>query len=430
MTKPSSMWVEERTFGGHGRLFWWRLAEEGTLEILTVRGKAGTQRQVVRGLSRDELTRLLEFMADEVWHPLASSTRAIMSAAKPDGVGPFLYHGLGRAISHCKFAAQLAAVLTRAGVWEWDTRMTRTRFRQVQGDLSLLDACYAARQTEGSERPPGHLHRQQPKGSPVPRTGYSQAASFRGRATELRGRLVSAGTGRHYGTQGMRRETAFRDFFRQHLAGRYGVSAGEVAEASGGISQQVDILIYDAVDSDPLDGDPDALVLAAESVYAAIEVKLTLDGASLREAAETVRSAKVLPRTALDFSYEPDDRGRAPEANPAPFAAVLGCRGSNPELLARRLHEIQEGKPPSLWVDAVCILDEAVIHREGGIPGPGGWSPVLNPEPTPYAVAECGEDALLYFLTLVRRDLRRKRLWPYDPVSYARDMRVYETKVI
>ena len=39
-------------------------------------------------------------------------------------------------------------------------------------------------------------------------------------------------------------------------------------------------------------------------------------------------------------------------------------------------------------------------------------------------------DALLYFLTLLRRDLRRKRLWPYDPVSYARDIRLPKPKLL
>jgi len=430
MTELSSMWVEERTFGGQGRQFWWRMAGERTLEILTVRAQAGAKRQVVRSLSQEELTRLAEFMADGAWHPLASTTRTVMSTTKPDGIGPFLYHGLGRAISHCKIAGELAQVLTRAGLWAWDGKKSRSRFRQVADDLARLEACYAARQADGSEGPPADMRRQQPRSATVRPPGFSLARSFRGRAVELRGRLASVSDGRHGGGKGQRRETAFRDFFRQHLGGRYGVGAGEVAEATGGISGQVDILIYDAHDSDPLIGDPEAMVLAAESIYAAIEVKPILDAAFLREAVETVRSVKVLPRTALDFSYEADDSGPMPGENPAPFAAVLACRGSNPEMLDRRLHEIQEREPPSLWVDAVCILDEAVIHRQGGIPGPGGWSPVLNPEPTPYAVAECGEDALLYFLTLVRRDLRRKHLWPYDPVSYARDMRIYGTTLI
>ena len=74
--------------------------------------------------------------------------------------------------------------------------------------------------------------------------------------------------------------------------------------------------------------------------------------------------------------------------------------------------------------------DGVVIHREGEIPGPAGWSPALSTAAAPYAVAEVGVDALLYFLTLLRRDLRRKRLWPYDPVSYARDIRLPKSKLL
>ena len=427
MSKPSSIWVQERAIGGRGAPFWGRVSEQGELAILRVLGRERARREVVRSLSRAELERVVGSMADEAWHPLAAAVGEMQSEMKPDGIGTFLYHGLGRAISHCKIVSQLATVLTRAGLWEWDGKLSQTRFRQVARDLARLDAWYAARVAEGSEGPPLDLHRQQPRGATVQPPGFSLAGSFRGRAAELRGRLARVSDGRHGASKGQRRETAFRDFFRQNLAARYGVGAGEVAEPSGEMSGQVDILIYDALDSDPLIGDPDALVLAAESVYAAIEVKPILDAAFLREAAVTVRSAKVLPRTALARSPYGDARSRAPDENPAPFGAVLGCHGSAPGLLARRLGEIQEGLAPSLWVDAVCLLDEAVVHRQGSIPGPAGWTPGLNREPTPYAVVECGQDALLYFLTLLRCDLRSKRLWPYDPVNYARDMRIRGT---
>ncbi|MFC1805793.1 DUF6602 domain-containing protein [Planctomycetota bacterium] len=430
MTKPSSEWVEERAIGTRGARFWWRATEEGGLAILRVLGKKGAQREVVRSLSREELERLVEFMADETWHPLAASVTEMQSEAKPDGVGSFLYHGLGRAISHCKIVSELATVLTRAGLWEWDGKLSQTRFRQLDDDLSRLDACYTARRVEGSDGPPADIHRQRPKTATVQPPGYSQARSFRGHATALRGRLVSADGGRHGASKGYRREAVLRDFLRQHLPGRCGVGAGEVAEPSGEISRQVDILLYDAIDSEPLEGVPDAMVLAAESLYAAIEVKPILDAAFLREAVETIQSVKVLPRTALDRELVPDRRGPAPAENPAPFGAVLACRGSDPDLLARRLHEIQDGVPPTLWVDALCILDEAVVHRQGAVRGPSGWTPAVNAAPGPYAVCDLGEDALLYFLTLLRRDLRRKRLWPYDAVAYARDIRCPPPRLI
>ena len=96
MAKLSSEWVQERTFGGHGRLFWWRLSDDGGLGILRVLGKEDDQRQVVQRFSREELEKLVAFMSDRNRHPLASSVRDMKSSSKRDGVGAFLFRRVGR----------------------------------------------------------------------------------------------------------------------------------------------------------------------------------------------------------------------------------------------------------------------------------------------------------------------------------------------
>jgi len=419
MPKPSSEWVEHRTLGAQARRFWWRVAPDGGLSILRVLGKRGQRRQVVRAFSRDQVAKLLDFMADGAWHPLASNPRDLKKPAKRHGVGAFLHQQLGCAPTHAICASHIAAVLSHAGLWQWDGRAIGMRLRQLHADPARLAAAYAAQQAGHPGTPPEPARRQQPKSPAVLPPGYRQAASFRGRAAELRGRLESVDSGRHGAGKGHRRETVIRDFIRRHLAARYGIGAGEVAEPTGEISRQVDILIYDALDTEPLEPDPHAMVLAAESIYAAIEIKPILDAAFLTEAYHAIRSVKSLPRTALDRPLLPDGRPRPPRENPSPFGAVIGRGGSDPERLLARLHELQHDAPPTLWLDAICILDRAVIHRRGEIPGPAGWTPALSTLAVPYAVADVGPDALFYFLTLLRLDLRRKRLWPYDPVAYA-----------
>jgi len=432
MANASSEWVHERTLGGHRRDFWWRVDESGGISILVIRAKTGRKQQIVRQFTRKELGRLVGFMADGEWHALAASPHNMASRAHRDGIGGFLRGPLGRSIPDAGLAVQLAAVLTRAGVWKWDGRKRAIRYRQACSDLGRLAAHYQRRQAEPGPRPPREQEapRARRAGAKAQPPAFDLAESCRGRASALRGELHAIGGGRHPLSKGRRREGAFRDFLRRRLPRRYGIGGGEVVEPSGGISRQMDILIYDAADEAPLIDDPDSLVLAAESVYAAIEVKPLLDAVFLRDALDGVRSVKVLPRTALDRSLVPDGLGPVPDENPAPFGAILACHSIEPELLGRELRENQEGMPPSLWVDAVCILDKAVIHRYSGIPGPAGWSPACNARPTPYVVLELGDDSLLYFLALLRRDLKHKRLYPYDLASYSRGMHLPPPKLI
>lgn len=431
MAKTPGEWIHERTLGGHRREFWWRLDAAGSLVILARRKSGGRMGSMVRAFARDELEQLLAFMADGDWHRLACSPNAMGAGAREDGIGVFVHRALGRSKMDASLAAQIAAVLTQAGLWVSDGRRCAMQFRQVASDLGKLCASYQTRREAAGPQPPRVPTRT--KGHPARPTsqppGFDRAESFQGTAAALRGELRAVGGGRHTPSIGRRREGVFRSFLRRYLPGRYAIGGGEVAEPSGAISRQVDILVYDALDQEPLTDDREALVLPAESVYTAIEVKPRLNGDQLLDAADIVRSVKVLPRSALDRAVVRDGR-RAPQANPPPFGAILACHSTDPDQLAQRLRAVQDGKPPPLWVDAVCILDTAVIHRFTGMPGPVGWTLDCYEGAVHYAVVDTGEDSLLYFLDLLRADLRQKRLWPYDLASYSRGITFDEPRIL
>ena len=424
MAKAPGQWVHERTLGGHGTGFWWRLDHAGSLAILVVHAtKAGRKQQVVRALARDDLTGLLHFMDDGQWHPTAASTSLLKADPPPDGIATYLHHTLRRSTGDAVLLARAAVVLTHAGLWEWDGRQRSMRFRQIAAGLDALAAHYARRQAQPGPPPPAvgdvprrGRHHATPGATPPP---FSLATSFRGRAAELRGRLEAIDGGRHAPEKGRRREDALRAFLRRHLPDRYAVGHGEVTASWGDISHQVDILIYDA-GAPPLLDDGGSLILAVETVYAAIEVKPLLNSTFLAAAVANIRSVKALRPPPVRLPDAPGGLWPAPSDNPPILGAVLSCHAIDAALLARRLHELQDGEPPCLWLDAVCALDQFVLHRQTGRPGPAGWCPDATDLPSLLVGIDAGLDSLLYFYLLLLQDLKSKTLKPPDLLSYAR----------
>ncbi len=412
MAKGSDEWVHEQTFGTRTADFWWLLDEGGALSILRVHMQTGRKQRVVRAFGRDELAQIVGFLADGAWHPPAADASLLKRDPPATGIATFLHRVLGRSTSDSILAAQLSVVLTQAGVWEWDRRRSRMNFRQVSDDLGRLSGYFARRQADPGPRPPSEketpLRHQRNKPQPP---AFDLAAAFRAFNAELLAHLEALDGGHHATGKGQRREAAFRDFLRRHLPARFGVGHGEVTTPWGEISREVDILIYDAAGATPFLHDADeALVLPIECVYAAIEVKPLLNAVQLRDALGVVRSVKALRLPAV---------GSVPSPRPPILGGLLACRSIAPEVLARRLREAHEGTSPSLWMDCVCILNKAVIHRQCGMPGPGDWTPEATDTPIPLGCVEAGEDSLFYFYLLLRRDLEAKRLDPPDLMQYA-----------
>ena len=429
MAKASGDWVHERTLGYHSNHFWWRLDAPGAVSVLLVRtNNAGRKQQVVRAFSGDGLEQLLGFMADGQWHPTAACTSTLKADPPPDGIATFLHRTLQFSSRDAMLGAQLAIVLTNAGLWEWNRLRSRMRFRQVSADLGRVADYFARRQADPGPRPPAarDVPRRRQAGTKSRPRSFDLAASFRGRNAELRGRLEAIDGGAHAVSKGQRREAALRGFLRRHLPATYGVGRGEVAASWGQLSRQVDILIYDALAPVLLD-DGGSLVVAADSVYAAIEVKPQLNADYLRDAVDNIRSVKTLrvPPARL-----PDGRGVVPSPRPPIFGAVLARQSVDHELMARHLRELQQDLPPCLCTDCVCILDKAVIHRQCGGPGPSGWDPAQADQPAPLAYVESGEDSLLYFHLMLLQDLKAKTLPLPDLLLYAQSAHFPEPKML
>jgi len=416
MGTGNEFWVREKTFGGGARDFWWRVDEAGNLAIRRpLSAREGRRRVAVHTLSREELERLGALMGDGAWHPLASGAHAVRSGSRPGGIAPFLHQALGWSAQATAAAGHVAVVLTKAGVWEWNGRRKDMEFRQVAPGVEKV-ASYFERRRRGAPRGPGPPRRRSERRGRAEPPRFDLAAKFRALSRALRARFEECDAGgKHHVEKGQRREGVVLEFLRGHLPPRYGVSRGEVVAATGEASRQMDALIYDAFRAPVLLESEGSRLLAAESIYAAIEVKPRLTVTELRGAVANLQSAKALSRAAVVGLGGP-----ARQPNPPVFGVIFSFESVDRRLVAQQLRAHQEGLPPALWVDCVCVLDEAVLYRYSG--APGMWTPEAATSPTPLASVAAGHDSLLLFYLLLLQDLNAKMLRPPDLLHYAQSM--------
>lgn len=82
---------------------------------------------------------------------------------------------------------------------------------------------------------------------------------------------------KHNPTIGVLTEEVVRGFLKNHLPSLVGVEQGFIANTSGGLSKQCDIIVYDSQSFAPLYRVNDIVVVPSESVIAVIEVKTTIN---------------------------------------------------------------------------------------------------------------------------------------------------------
>lgn len=106
----------------------------------------------------------------------------------------------------------------------------------------------------------------------------------------------------HPVTKGDHCESAWIDFFRSFLPSKYAIDKGFVFDASGKISEQIDIIIYDALYSPLIFGtDAGEKFVTAESVYAVFESKPSINKKTLEYANEKIASVVCLSRSSREI---------------------------------------------------------------------------------------------------------------------------------
>lgn len=107
----------------------------------------------------------------------------------------------------------------------------------------------------------------------------------------------------HSGEMGGQLEESLRDFLSKYLPNKYEIGTGHIIapeEYIGdgkyyqGHSRQVDVVVFNKLESAPLLNAPGYQIYPQKGVDVAVEVKATLDSDSLKEAVNNIKSVKQL----------------------------------------------------------------------------------------------------------------------------------------
>jgi hypothetical protein len=160
----------------------------------------------------------------------------------------------------------------------------------------------------------------------------------------------------HSGEIGAEVEIAFRQALRRCLPESIGVTSGFVADSTGNISKQLDIILYDKQGAVRL-FEGDIFVLPAESTYAAGEVKTVLDRTAFHDSLRKCESFKRLNRDAQFVEVGNTLYGEQNSRWPPIFFVLAVDSGSQGSFHAASQEVIkQAGHDRKRRIDLACCL--------------------------------------------------------------------------
>lgn len=104
----------------------------------------------------------------------------------------------------------------------------------------------------------------------------------------------------HPGSKGDTTEQRWIEFLRTYLPNRYKIDKAIVIDYTGNVSEQMDVVIYDAIYTPFIFKQDGFMYIPAESVYAVFEVKQDVKG-NINYAAQKVESVRKLKRTSIEM---------------------------------------------------------------------------------------------------------------------------------
>jgi len=225
----------------------------------------------------------------------------------------------------------------------------------------------------------------------------------------------------HPGLKGTAFENTVKSFLKAYLPEKLSVCSGQLIDAEGRISKQLDIIVYDAHGTPILKESGDVRVLPVECAYSIIEVKAHLSTPELDGAYANMRSVRALRKTAF-----PPQVGAVTTVKllygaewvfwPVNYF-VFAFDSIDPFTLCRRHRELHQDAALHERIDLVCILDKGVIlHTDDS------KSEIL---PLPEVGCRIGfkktDHALLLFYALVSQVLNQASMPPFRFAAYLKN---------
>lgn len=164
----------------------------------------------------------------------------------------------------------------------------------------------------------------------------------------------------HHGEAGSEIETVVRRFLKDRLPKRFDAEKGFVVGLDGKISQQMDVIIYDALNCPVYRRGEGTHVIPRDNVAAVLEVKSNLNKKELEDAAKKIASAKKLKHSPISGLDEPTNRQNIATTE------LLGCvfafnSTTSLQTLSDNLKELNQKYDSREWIDFVLVLDKGII---------------------------------------------------------------------
>ena len=177
----------------------------------------------------------------------------------------------------------------------------------------------------------------------------------------------------HPGSKGDATEQRWIDFLRTYLPDRYKVDKAIVIDSTGNVSEQMDIVIYDAIYTPFIFNQDAFMYIPAESVYAVFEVKQDVKG-YIDYAAQKLESVRRLKRTSVEMV----NSGRRTSARP--LTKIIGgiltttSSYSGTETVSKQLKELKGYQT----LDLGCLCDTGSFHVDYKETRPDGIDQTKN----------------------------------------------------
>lgn len=177
----------------------------------------------------------------------------------------------------------------------------------------------------------------------------------------------------HPGSKGDATEQRWIEFLRTYLPDRYKVDKAIVIDSTGNVSEQMDVVIYDAIYTPFIFNQDGFMYIPAESVYAVFEVKQDVKG-YIDYAAQKVESVRKLKRTSIEMVAS----GRRTLA--APLTKIIGgiltttSSYSGQETIKKQLRELKGYQT----LDLGCLCDSGSFYVDYDEQKPEGLDPMKD----------------------------------------------------
>lgn len=177
----------------------------------------------------------------------------------------------------------------------------------------------------------------------------------------------------HPGSKGDASEHRWIEFLRTYLPDRYKVDKAIVIDSTGNVSEQMDVVIYDAIYTPFIFNQDGIMYIPVESVYAVFEVKQDVKG-YIDYAAQKVESVRKLKRTSIDMVAS----GRHTPA--APLTKIIGgiltttSSYTSHETIKKQLKELKGYQT----LDLGCLCDSGSFYVDYDEQKPEGIDPMKD----------------------------------------------------